>query len=135
VDQIIEHNLALQLAAYSVAPTWTSNGIIFGGEHGQRAFRLGAKLILRGPTKVVKEFPIGEIEISKDNAEMLDNTLFEPFNNGIDRMTNGATCTGIDPDGSIQIISTVDGVLYEKFGFEKRNNNDELLVEVPFRVS
>jgi hypothetical protein len=134
VDQIIEHNLALELLSASTAPNWTSIEIIFGGDHGQRAFRSGAKLILRGPMKVVKEFPIGEIEISKDNAEILDNTLFEPFNNGIDRMTNGATCTGIDPDGSIRILSTVDGVLYAKFGFEKHNENDELLVEVPFRV-
>jgi hypothetical protein len=49
-------------------------------------------------------------------------------------MTNGATCTGVNPDGSIRIISTVDGVFYAKFGFENLNEKDKLLVEVPFRV-
>jgi hypothetical protein len=98
VDQIIEHNLALQLRSYSAAADWTCIEIVFGRDHGQRAFRSGAKLILRGPSKVVKEFPIGEIEIGKDNSEILDNTLFGPFNDGIDRMMDGETCTGIDED-------------------------------------
>jgi hypothetical protein len=53
----------------------------------------------------VKEFPIGEIKIGKDNSEILNNTLFGPFNKGIDGMTNGETCTGINPDGTIKILS------------------------------
>jgi hypothetical protein len=135
VDQIIEHNLALQLGSNSTATDWTSMEIVFGGDHGQRAFRSGAKIILRGPSKVVKEFPIGEIEIGKDNSEILDNTLFGPFNEGIDRMTNGATCTGVDPDGTVKILKTVNGVVYAKFSLaDKRNENDELLQEIPFRV-
>jgi hypothetical protein len=57
---------------------------------------LGAKLILRGPSKVVKEFPIGEIKIGKDNSDILDNPSFGPFNDGINWMTDGETCTGLD---------------------------------------
>jgi hypothetical protein len=38
VDAIIEHNLALQLGSFSSATDWTSLEIIFGGDHGQRAF-------------------------------------------------------------------------------------------------
>ncbi len=38
VDQIIEHNLALQLGSYCTITNWTSLEIIFGGDHGQRAF-------------------------------------------------------------------------------------------------
>jgi hypothetical protein len=76
---------------------------------------------------VVKEFPIGEIEISKDNVKILDST---PFN----RMMNGVTCTGVGPDRSIRILGTEDGLVYAKFGFKKCNENDKLLVEIPFRV-
>jgi hypothetical protein len=134
VDQIIEHNLALQFSTSTLAPDTTSIEIIFGGDHGQRAFRAGAKLILRGPTKVVKEFPIGEIEISKDNSEILNNTLFGPFNQGILRMTNGRMCTGPDPDGSIRIIRG-DGGIYVTFNLDgKREAADSVLKEIPFRV-
>jgi hypothetical protein len=89
--------------------------MVFGGDHGQRAFWLGAKLILRGQNKEVKEFPVGEIEIGKDNSEILNNTLFSLFNEGINWMTNGETCTGVDMDGTVKILKTVDGVVYAKF--------------------
>jgi hypothetical protein len=135
VDEIVEHNLALQLGSYSTATDWTSIEMVFGGDHGQRAFWSGAKLILRGPNKLVKEFPIGEIEIGKDNSEILNNTLFCPFNEGINQMTNGETCTGVNPDGTVKILKTVDGVVYAKFNLAgKRNENDEVLQEIPFRV-
>jgi hypothetical protein len=110
VDQIIKHNLALQLFSSSTAPDWTSIEIIFGGDHGQWAFWSGAKLILEGPSKVVNELPICEIEIRRDNTEILNNTLFGPFNKGIDQRMNGETCTGVNPDGSIRILSTVNGL-------------------------
>ena len=110
--------------------------MVFGGDHGQRAFRSGAKLILRGPNKVVKEFPIGKIEIGKDNSEILANTLFGPFNDGIGRMTNGRICSGIDPDGNILVMSTEDGrVIYATFSLAgKRHETDTVLQEIPFRV-
>jgi hypothetical protein len=90
---------------------------------------------MRGPTKVVKEFPIGEIEIGKDNAEILDATLFGPLNEGIFRMTNGRICTGTGPDGNIRIIRAGDGdgVIYATFA-EKRNDTDTVLQVIPFRV-
>jgi hypothetical protein len=135
IDEIIEHNLALELSTHCTVTNWTSLEVICGGDHGQRAFRSGVKLILRGPSKVVKEFPIGEIEIAKDNSEILENTLFGPFNEGIDRMTNGETCTGVDPDGTVKIFQSLEGVLYAKFSLAgKKNENDELLQEIPFRV-
>jgi hypothetical protein len=45
----------------------------------------------------MKEFPIGEIKIGKGNLEILNNTLFGPFNEGIDWMMNGETCTALIP--------------------------------------
>jgi hypothetical protein len=97
---------------------------------------LGAKLILRGPSKVVKEFPIGEIEIGKGNLEILDNTLFGPFNNGIDRMTDGETCTGIDEDGTVKILKTVDGEVYAKFSLGgKRNKTTKCYKKFRFESS
>jgi hypothetical protein len=135
IDEIIEHNLALELSKHLNGTTWTSMEVICGGDHGQRAFRSGVKIILRGPSKVVKEFPIAEIEIAKDNSEILENTLFGPFNEGIDRMTNGETCTGVDLDGTVKIFQSMDGVMYAKFSLAaKRNENDELLQQIPFRV-
>jgi hypothetical protein len=60
---------------------------------------------------VVKEIPIGEIEIGKDNSEILNNSRFCPCNKGINWMTNGETCTGINPDGTItKILKTLDGI-------------------------
>jgi hypothetical protein len=53
IDQILEHNLALELSTHCNVTTWTSMEVICGGDHGQRAFRSGIKLILRGPSKVV----------------------------------------------------------------------------------
>jgi hypothetical protein len=81
----------------------------------------------------VKEFPFGEIEIGKDNSEILNNTLFGPFNEGINsRMTHGETCKGINPDGTIKILKTVNEVVYAKFSLAgKRNENGKLLQEIP----
>jgi hypothetical protein len=94
---------------------------------------LGAKIILRGPSKVVKEFPIGEIKIGNDNSEILNNTLFGPFNGGISWMMDGETCTCINPDGTIKILNTVDGVVYAMFSLAgKKNENNKLLQEIPF---
>jgi hypothetical protein len=50
-------------------------------------------------------------------------------------MTNGETCTGVDPDGTVKIFKSLEGVLYAKFrSADMRNENDELLQEIPFRV-
>jgi hypothetical protein len=50
-------------------------------------------------------------------------------------LTNGETCTGLTHYGSISILSTVDGVLYSQFGLDgKYNENDEVLLQIPFKV-
>jgi hypothetical protein len=54
VDQIIKHNLALQLLSSSTVLDWSIETIFFGGDHGQQAFQLGFKLVLRGQSKMVK---------------------------------------------------------------------------------
>jgi hypothetical protein len=99
--------------------------LFFGGDHGQRAFQAGAKVIFQGPTKVVKEFPIGEIELSKDNLEILNNTRFGLFNKGILWMTNGCMCTGPDPYGTIWIIRGDRGV-YVSFNLDGKQNAADL---------
>jgi hypothetical protein len=57
---------------------WDNLDIIMGGDHGQGAFRLSAKVILRKGRKRAKMFLVnlGDIECKKDSAEVLKGTFF-----------------------------------------------------------
>jgi hypothetical protein len=71
--------------------------------------------------------PVGVLEYSAYN-DAPHTLLRVPRSSQTDLMTNGDTCKGAYLDGSVKMLKTVDEVVYAKFNFAgKRNENDEVL--------
>jgi hypothetical protein len=116
-----------------------SMDITWGGNFGQGAFRAGASIVLRGPNKFVDKYQVGEIVLRQDSNDALKETLIEPLNAAILRMTNGNICTGIGPDGAAHIFSHIGDddkpEFYVTFDErEKRDDADKLVKKLPFRL-
>jgi hypothetical protein len=98
--------------------------IILGGDHGQKAFRLSVRVLLKMGEKIVRQFTanIGEVECKKESSEMLWKTILTEIN---ERLKGIMTYTR---DGDSRITS--DGMLWtirepcgeEHYSFQKPND-------------
>ena len=106
--------------------------IIIGGDHGQKAFRLSLKVILKTDgNKKVGEFiaNIGEVDCKKDTAVVLRNTIFSQINERLKTIVKYTTNAAgkITSDGTLFVIKQPTGEEY--FSFERAT--EPLEVDVP----
>jgi hypothetical protein len=111
----------------------TSLDIVYGGDHGQGSFKSGVKLVLRGDQKHIKSLQVGCIEVKKDTADILPQTLMVPRNEALYRILKGSAASGVTPDGKISVYDDIStDSIYCSFG--ETSNNALLLTIIPFRI-
>ena len=114
-----------------IAQQFTKLDIIIGGDHGQKAFRLSLKVILkREGNKKIDEFVanIGEVDCKKDTSSVLRNTIFGYINERLKKIVKYTTNASgrIISDGTLFVIRQPSGEEY--FSFEKPTDPLEVLV-------
>jgi hypothetical protein len=140
LGEIIQTNLAIHCnKTKHCIDDYVSLDITWGGDYGQGSFRAGVTIVLRGPNKFVDEYQVGEIVLRQDSNEALKQSLIEPLNAAILRMTKGEICTGKGPDGKAYIFERTTGddgesELYVTFNESEKRAGDVLVKALPFRL-
>lgn len=113
--------------------TFNKLDIIIGGDHGQKAFRMSVKVILKRGIRNEKidEFVanIGEVECKKDTAVVLRNTILSKLNERLKLIVKYKTneLDEIISDGTLFVIRKPS--MEEYFSFQKPNDPLEILME------
>jgi hypothetical protein len=112
--------------------------IIVGADHGQGTFKAGVNIVVRAgrnSPKCMFDLMTGEVECSKDSAEILQRTIMGPMNYQLKQMICKEIACCSDPDGTLWIYKPVEGSIYATFcENEKQADTDNLIHSIQFRI-